>query len=97
MIHANEFIHNMELGDPTICVYKFIFNEYYSNNPKIIQYLVMHRLVLCIKLKSCVEHMFYAWSFSKIYSSTNFDWVEQILSVFKYIHHCVCFERWEFK
>ena len=42
--YANEFIQNMVLGDPTTCVYQFIFDENDSNNRNIIQYLNMHVL-----------------------------------------------------
>ena len=52
----------MGLGDPKTWVYKIFFNENYSNDTKIIQYFIMHGLVLCIKLDSFVAHMFYAWS-----------------------------------
>ena len=42
--YANEFIQNMELGDPKTCDYQFIFDENDSNNRNIIQYLNMHVL-----------------------------------------------------
>ena len=54
----------MGLVYPRTCVYKFIFNENYSNDINIIQYFIIHGLGLCIKLNSFVENMFYAWSFS---------------------------------
>ena len=34
--YANEFIINMVLGDPTICVNQFIFDENDSNDTNII-------------------------------------------------------------
>ena len=48
--YSNEFIQNLVLGDPTPCVYQFIFNENYSNDTKILQYFIMHGLGLCIRL-----------------------------------------------
>ena len=62
--YANYFVQNMGLGDPTTWVYKLIFDENDSNDTKIIHSFIMHGLVLCIKLNSCVAHMFYVWSFS---------------------------------
>ena len=52
----------MVLGDPTTCIYQFIYDENDSNNTNIIQCFIMHGLLLCIKLNSCAEHMLYAWS-----------------------------------
>ena len=48
---------------PRNCVYKFIFNENYSNDTNIIQYFIMHGLILCIRLNIFVAHIIYAWSF----------------------------------
>ena len=62
--HSNEFIVNMGLGDPTTCVYQFVFDEDYSNDKNIIQHFIVHELGLCIKLDSVVAHMFYVWSLS---------------------------------
>ena len=53
----------MGLVYPRNCVYKFIFNENYSNDTNIIQYFIMRGLGLCIKLNSFVACIFYAWSF----------------------------------
>ena len=53
----------MGLGDPTTCVYQFILDENDINYKKIIQYFIIHVLVLCIKLDIFVVHMLYAWSF----------------------------------
>ena len=50
--------------DPPTCFYKFIYDEMESVDTEIIQYFIMHVLVLCIKVDSYVAHMFYAWSFS---------------------------------
>ena len=58
--YANEFIQNMGLGDPTTCVYQFIFDENYSNDTKIVQYFIMHGLGLFTKLNSFLAHMLYA-------------------------------------
>ena len=52
----------MGLGDPTTYVYQFIFDNYESNDKKIIQDFVMHKLGLCTKINSFVAHMLYAWS-----------------------------------
>ena len=38
--YANYFILNMGLGDPTTCVYQFIFDENYINDTKIKKYLL---------------------------------------------------------
>ena len=62
--YSNEFILNTGLGDPKTCVYQFTFDENDSNYTNIIQYFIMHALVLCIKLYNFVAHIFYAWSFS---------------------------------
>ena len=52
------------MGDPTIYVYQFIYDENDSNGTKILQYFIMNALGLCIKVVSYVSHMFYACSFS---------------------------------
>ena len=52
------------MGDPTACVYQFIYDENHSVDTKVIQYFIMHGLVLCIKVDIYVAHMFYACSFS---------------------------------
>ena len=62
--YANEFIQNMGLDDPTICVYQFICDQNDSNDTNIIQYFSMRGLGLCIRVDSYVAHIFYAWSFS---------------------------------
>ena len=62
--YTNKFIQYMGLGDPTTCVYQFIFDQDDSCDTAIIQYYIMHGLGLCIKLNSCVVYMLYAWSFS---------------------------------
>ena len=49
------------MGYPTTCVYQFIYDENDIVDTKIIQYFIMNGLVLCIKVDSCVEHMFYEW------------------------------------
>ena len=49
------------MSDTTACVYKFIYNEKDSVDTNIIQYFIMHGLVLCIKVDSYVAHMLYAW------------------------------------
>ena len=62
--YANEFVQNLGVGDTTTCVYQFIYDENESDDTKIIQYFIMHGLVLCIKVDSYMSHMFYVWSFS---------------------------------
>ena len=52
------------MGDPTTCVYQFVYDERYSVDTDVIEYFIMHGLGLCIKLNMYVAHMFYAWSFS---------------------------------
>ena len=64
MKYSNEFILNMVLGDPTTCVYQFIYDETESNDTNIIQYFIKHGMGLCVKLYSFVAYMFYACSFS---------------------------------
>ena len=50
------------LGDPTTCVYQFIYDENDSNDTKIIQYfIIMNGLGLCIQLNCFVACIFYAW------------------------------------
>ena len=36
--------HQVGLGDPTICVYQFIFDSKDENHTQIFQYFVMHGL-----------------------------------------------------
>ena len=52
----------MVLGDTNACVYWFTFDKEDSKDTQIIQYFVMHGLVLCIKLKSYAAHIFYTCS-----------------------------------
>ena len=49
----------MGLGDPTTCVYQFIFDQDDSCDTAIIQYYIMHGLGLCIKLNSFVNINYY--------------------------------------
>ena len=51
----------MVLGDPTTCVYQFIFDENDSNDTNIVHYFIMNGLGLCIKLNNFVAHMLYVW------------------------------------
>ena len=48
----------------TTCFYQFVFDQDESNNTNIIQYFVMNRLGLFVKLNRYVSQMLYAWSFS---------------------------------
>ena len=61
--YPNEFVQKLGVGDPTTFFYQFIYDEKESVETEIIQYFIMHVLVLCIKVDSYVAHMFYAWSF----------------------------------
>ena len=58
--YLNKFVQKIWMGDPTTCVYQFIYDENDSYDTKIILYFIMHELGLCIKLDSYVEHMLYA-------------------------------------
>ena len=49
------------MGDPTTCVYQFIYDENYNEETGIIKYFIMHGLGLCIKVYSYVAHMLYSW------------------------------------
>ena len=49
------------MGDPTTCVYPFIYDENDSDDTKIIQYFITNGLVLCIKVDSYVAQMLYTW------------------------------------
>ena len=61
--YANEFVQNLVMGDPTICVYQFIYDKNDNYDTQIIQYFIVHGLGLCIRVDSYVEQMVYAWSF----------------------------------
>ena len=52
------------MGDPTTCVYQYIYDENDSVDTKIIQYFIMHVLGSCIKVESYVAHMLHAYSLS---------------------------------
>ena len=62
--YSNEFVKKLVMCDSITCVYLFIFNENDSDDTNIIQYFIIHGLVLCIKVHSYVAHMFYACPFS---------------------------------
>ena len=62
--YANNFIQKLGIGDPTTCVYQFIYDENCKNDTQIIKYFIMHGLGLCIKVERYVAHLFYVWSFS---------------------------------
>ena len=53
----------MGIGDPTTCIYQFIYDEN-ENDEKINIYFTMNGLGLFIKVDIYVEHMLYEWSFS---------------------------------
>ena len=46
----------MGLGDPTTCVYQFIFDENDSNDTKIIQYFIMHGPSALIARSTIITH-----------------------------------------
>ena len=52
------------MGDPTTCVYQYIYDENESVDTKIIKYFIMHGLGSCIKVESYVAHMLHAYSLS---------------------------------
>ena len=52
------------MGDTTTRIYQLIYDKNDNSDTKIIQYLILHGLGLCIKVDSYVAHMFYARSFS---------------------------------
>ena len=62
--YANEFVQQLGMGGPTTYFYQFIYDEKESVETEIIQYFIMHVLVLCIKVDSYVAHMLCTWSFS---------------------------------
>ena len=58
------WIHSkMVLGDPTTCVYQFIFDIIDINDTKINPYVIMHGLGLCIKFNNILAHILYEWWF----------------------------------
>ena len=62
--YANNYVNKLGMGDPTTCVYHFIYYEKDKNDTQVTQYFIMHGLVLCIRVDSYVARIFYAWSFS---------------------------------
>ena len=56
--YANNFVHKLGMGDPTTCVYHFIYHEKYKNDTQITQYFIMHGLRLCIKVDSYMAYFF---------------------------------------
>ena len=60
IIYANNLVHKLGMGDPTTCVYQFIYNKKGKNDTQITQYFIKHILGLCIKVDSYVAHLFYA-------------------------------------
>ena len=60
MQYANKLVRQLGMGDPTTFVYHFMYDENDSDNIQITQYFIMHGLVLCIKVDSYVDHIFYA-------------------------------------
>ena len=60
--YENEFVQKLEMSDPRTCVYQFIYNENDSVDTKIVQYFIIYRLGLCIKIDSYASHLFYEWS-----------------------------------
>ena len=57
--YANEFVQNLGISDTKTYVYKLMYDEKGTDDTNIIQYVIMHVLVLCIKVDSYVAHMFY--------------------------------------
>ena len=56
---ANGFVEKLGMCDTTTCAYKIINYEKDSVETEIIQYFIMHGLVLCIKVNIYVAHMLY--------------------------------------
>ena len=59
--YANEYVEQLGMVDPTTYVFPFIYDEKDSFYTEIIQYFIMHRLVLCKKKDSYVAYLFYTW------------------------------------
>ena len=51
-VYASEFIHNMALGDTKTGYYQSIFDEEDSSNTHILQYFVIHVLVI-VRMCEC--------------------------------------------
>ena len=78
----------MVLGDPTTCIYQFIFDENENNDTKIKQYFIKHGMGLCIKLNSFVAHMLYVWSLSYNKEEPIIYKEEKIFYFLEYIYYC---------
>ena len=64
ILHANTFVQNWGMGDPTTCFHQLLYNGNDNDGKEIIQYFIMHELGLCIKVDSYLAHIFYACLFS---------------------------------
>ena len=49
------------MGDPTTCVYQFIYNVKENFDAKRTQYFIMLRMGFFINVDRYVAHVFYAW------------------------------------
>ena len=58
--YSDRFVQNFGMGDPTTCVYQFIYYKNDNYDRKIIKYFIRHGLGLWIKEYSFLSHMFYA-------------------------------------
>ena len=57
--YENNFVHKLGIGDPTKCVYQFIYYEKDKYDTQITQYFIMNGLGLCTKVDSYVAQFFY--------------------------------------
>ena len=91
--YANEFVQKLDMGYPTACANQFIQDKNDRIDTKIMQYFIMHGLVLCIKVDSYVAHMFHAWSFSNN-TTVPIAKKKKIFTFLEYKHYYICLGSW---
>ena len=82
----------MGIVETTTCVYQFIYDENENYFTKIIQYFIMHRIGLWIKVDSYVAYMFYLWSF--IHNTSFPIAIKKLKEIYflEYKHFCISWE-----
>ena len=56
--YADNFVHKFGMGDPTKCIYQFIYDEKGKNYTQITQYFIMRVLGSFLKVDNYAEQFF---------------------------------------
>ena len=94
---SNEFVQKLGVSVTTTCVFQLIYDENHKNETKILQNIIIHGLVLCIKVDSYVTHMFCACLFCHNTAVPISIKKNKYCLSFEYKHYCIFLGIWKFQ